>query len=271
MFKRTVFTVIYRDRDKGLLPQIVCIERVDKSDDGETMLYGCWFLRPNETFHLATRKFLQKVIKWSDVLIFYYCWYCSRWAVARLFCCRLLHVHTAGCCRWAAARSCYGRCGIARSYIFITRWTCTWQLALWSLYHAYLCKINVSIFNSLGIMQYLYVYVCLLFLESLKSDLYDRLSFYMFIYVIYSRRYSRVISMTECHLIKCLANVTSCLLKNTSKTSRRFVEGDCNVYKYINFFIVYTVTLCFGVVNYAKAETSLLNFHFLTSYCQVHI
>lgn len=48
-------------REKGLAPQIVCIERLEKGDDGETWIYGCWFVRPNETFHLATRKFLQKV------------------------------------------------------------------------------------------------------------------------------------------------------------------------------------------------------------------
>ena len=29
-------------------------------------MYGCWFYRPNETFHLATRKFLEKEVFKSD-------------------------------------------------------------------------------------------------------------------------------------------------------------------------------------------------------------
>uniref|UniRef100_A0AAQ4NYX8 Protein polybromo-1 n=1 Tax=Gasterosteus aculeatus aculeatus TaxID=481459 RepID=A0AAQ4NYX8_GASAC len=32
----------------------------------EKWLYGCWFYRPNETFHLATRKFLEKEVFKSD-------------------------------------------------------------------------------------------------------------------------------------------------------------------------------------------------------------
>ena len=33
---------------------------------GEKWLYGCWFYRPGETFHLATRKFLQQEVFKSD-------------------------------------------------------------------------------------------------------------------------------------------------------------------------------------------------------------
>ena len=33
---------------------------------GEKWLYGCWFYRPSETFHLATRKFLEKEVFKSD-------------------------------------------------------------------------------------------------------------------------------------------------------------------------------------------------------------
>ena len=33
---------------------------------GEQWMYGCWFYRPNETFHLATRKFLEKEVFKSD-------------------------------------------------------------------------------------------------------------------------------------------------------------------------------------------------------------
>ena len=29
-------------------------------------MYGCWFYRPNETFHLTTRKFLEKEVFKSD-------------------------------------------------------------------------------------------------------------------------------------------------------------------------------------------------------------
>lgn len=33
---------------------------------GETWLYGCWFYRPTETFHLATRKFLENEVFKGD-------------------------------------------------------------------------------------------------------------------------------------------------------------------------------------------------------------
>lgn len=35
-------------------------------DAGEQWLYGCWFYRPDETFHVATRKFLEKEVFKSD-------------------------------------------------------------------------------------------------------------------------------------------------------------------------------------------------------------
>uniref|UniRef100_A0A673GW71 Protein polybromo-1 n=1 Tax=Sinocyclocheilus rhinocerous TaxID=307959 RepID=A0A673GW71_9TELE len=50
----------------NLQPHIVCIERLWQDDAGENWLYGCWFYRPNETFHLATRKFLEKEAFKSD-------------------------------------------------------------------------------------------------------------------------------------------------------------------------------------------------------------
>ncbi|XP_043563793.1 protein polybromo-1 isoform X3 [Chiloscyllium plagiosum] len=52
--------------EPNLLPHIVCIERLWEDDTGEKWLYGCWFYRPNETFHLATRKFLEKEVFKSD-------------------------------------------------------------------------------------------------------------------------------------------------------------------------------------------------------------
>ncbi|KAM6981128.1 polybromo 1, like [Aplochiton taeniatus] len=47
-------------------PHIVCIERLWQDEAGEKWLYGCWFYRPRETFHLATRKFLEKEVFKSD-------------------------------------------------------------------------------------------------------------------------------------------------------------------------------------------------------------
>ncbi|XP_032724166.1 protein polybromo-1 isoform X17 [Lontra canadensis] len=52
--------------EAGLQPHIVCIERLWEDSAGEKWLYGCWFYRPNETFHLATRKFLEKEVFKSD-------------------------------------------------------------------------------------------------------------------------------------------------------------------------------------------------------------
>uniref|UniRef100_A0A3P8UKR1 Protein polybromo-1 n=1 Tax=Cynoglossus semilaevis TaxID=244447 RepID=A0A3P8UKR1_CYNSE len=49
-----------------LQPHIIYIERLWEDDTGEKWLYGCWFYRPNETFHLATRKFLEKEVFKSD-------------------------------------------------------------------------------------------------------------------------------------------------------------------------------------------------------------
>ncbi|XP_035306729.1 protein polybromo-1 isoform X10 [Cricetulus griseus] len=48
--------------EANLQPHIVCIERLWEDSAGEKWLYGCWFYRPNETFHLATRKFLEKEV-----------------------------------------------------------------------------------------------------------------------------------------------------------------------------------------------------------------
>ena len=53
--------IFFVTSDKTLKPHIVCIEKLWKDPDGEAWFHGNWFLRPNETFHLATRKFLEKV------------------------------------------------------------------------------------------------------------------------------------------------------------------------------------------------------------------
>lgn len=52
--------------EPNLQPHIVCIERLWEDEKGEKWLFGCWFYRPSETFHLATRKFLEKEVFKSD-------------------------------------------------------------------------------------------------------------------------------------------------------------------------------------------------------------
>ncbi|KAM8916386.1 protein polybromo-1-like isoform 4-T4 [Spinachia spinachia] len=52
--------------EPNLQPHIIYIERLWQDNTGEKWLYGCWFYRPNETFHLATRKFLEKEVFKSD-------------------------------------------------------------------------------------------------------------------------------------------------------------------------------------------------------------
>ncbi|XP_077385253.1 protein polybromo-1-like isoform X1 [Festucalex cinctus] len=52
--------------EPNLQPHIIYIERLWQDETGEKWLYGCWFYRPNETFHVATRKFLEKEVFKSD-------------------------------------------------------------------------------------------------------------------------------------------------------------------------------------------------------------
>ncbi|KAM3877589.1 polybromo 1, like isoform 3-T3 [Diretmus argenteus] len=58
--------VYVQPAEANLKPHIVCIERLWEDDAGVKWLYGCWFYRPSETFHLATRKFLEKEVFKSD-------------------------------------------------------------------------------------------------------------------------------------------------------------------------------------------------------------
>ncbi|VEN56895.1 unnamed protein product [Callosobruchus maculatus] len=48
-------------KEKGCEPHIVCIERLFENA-GKQMLYGNFYLRPAETFHLTTRKFLEREV-----------------------------------------------------------------------------------------------------------------------------------------------------------------------------------------------------------------
>ncbi|XP_067123626.1 protein polybromo-1 isoform X3 [Centruroides vittatus] len=58
--------VYIEPREKGMEPHIMHIEKLWRDNQSEQWIYGCWFYRPNETFHLATRKFLQKELFKSD-------------------------------------------------------------------------------------------------------------------------------------------------------------------------------------------------------------
>ena len=62
-------TIVCRE-DKGE-PHIMNIERIYKDPNGDMWLYGGWFYRPHETFHLASKKFLSKVC--VVYLIFDFC------------------------------------------------------------------------------------------------------------------------------------------------------------------------------------------------------
>ena len=53
-------------KEVGLECHILVIDRMFKDDKGEPHLKGHSFLQPKETFHLATRKFLQKEVFKSD-------------------------------------------------------------------------------------------------------------------------------------------------------------------------------------------------------------
>ncbi|EEC07487.1 polybromo-1, putative [Ixodes scapularis] len=58
--------VYVEPREKGMQPHITNVDRLWRDKNGDQWLYGCWFYRPNETFHLASRKFLQKEVFKSD-------------------------------------------------------------------------------------------------------------------------------------------------------------------------------------------------------------
>ncbi|XP_062853504.1 polybromo 1, like [Trichomycterus rosablanca] len=58
--------VYVQPTETKLQPHIICIEKLWKDKAGEQWMNGCWFYRPGETFHLATRKFLEKEVFKSD-------------------------------------------------------------------------------------------------------------------------------------------------------------------------------------------------------------
>ncbi|KAH9526702.1 Protein polybromo-1 [Dermatophagoides farinae] len=58
--------VYVEPHDKNLDPHIVYIESFKKDNTGQALIHGCWFYRPPETFHLASRRFLEKEVFKSD-------------------------------------------------------------------------------------------------------------------------------------------------------------------------------------------------------------
>lgn len=57
---------VYLDaKEKGCEPHILVIERLFENK-GQQMLYGTYYLRPAETYHLSTRKFLEREVFKSD-------------------------------------------------------------------------------------------------------------------------------------------------------------------------------------------------------------
>lgn len=57
---------VYLDaKEKGCEPHILLIERLFENS-GQQMLYGNYYLRPAETYHLTTRKFLEREVFKSD-------------------------------------------------------------------------------------------------------------------------------------------------------------------------------------------------------------
>lgn len=47
--------------ERNMDNHVYLIERLWTAADGQQMFFGNWFCRPNETFHLASRKFLEQV------------------------------------------------------------------------------------------------------------------------------------------------------------------------------------------------------------------
>lgn len=56
-------------KERGMDTSIVNIERLWTNQEGQQMMYGNYFYRPNETYHVTTRRFLEKVsvfiISWN--------------------------------------------------------------------------------------------------------------------------------------------------------------------------------------------------------------
>lgn len=58
---RTGDFVYVEPKERGMDLSILGIERMWTDEDGKQMIYGTFYYRPNETYHVATRKFLEQV------------------------------------------------------------------------------------------------------------------------------------------------------------------------------------------------------------------
>jgi protein polybromo-1 len=47
-------------KERGMDTSIINIERLWTNQEGQQMMYGNYFYRPNETYHVTTRRFLEK-------------------------------------------------------------------------------------------------------------------------------------------------------------------------------------------------------------------
>lgn len=70
-FNQQVYRVgdfVYAEpKERGMDPSIVNIERLWNNQEGQQMMYGNYYYRPNETYHVTTRRFLEKEVFKSDV------------------------------------------------------------------------------------------------------------------------------------------------------------------------------------------------------------
>lgn len=58
--------VYIEHREKTMEPHIIHVEKFEKDACGEIWINGCWFYRPSETFHIASKRFLEKEVFKSD-------------------------------------------------------------------------------------------------------------------------------------------------------------------------------------------------------------
>ncbi|XP_066994132.2 protein polybromo-1 isoform X3 [Anabrus simplex] len=59
--------VYVEPKERGMDSSIMHIERLWTNQEGQQMMYGNYFYRPNETYHVTTRKFLEKEVFKSDI------------------------------------------------------------------------------------------------------------------------------------------------------------------------------------------------------------
>lgn len=60
--------VYMEPRDKTMDPHIIHVEALSRDPSGEIKITGCWFYRPYETFHIASKRFLEKEVFRGDHL-----------------------------------------------------------------------------------------------------------------------------------------------------------------------------------------------------------